>query len=46
MEVESVDEIKNCSHTSSVNELGDGKVPISERLLTQSRTKHGVANKH
>jgi hypothetical protein len=41
-----VDEIKDCSHTSNENELGDGKVPTGERPLIQSRTKHGVASKH
>jgi hypothetical protein len=33
MEVESTDEIKNCSHIPSMNELGDGKVPTGERIL-------------
>jgi hypothetical protein len=46
MEVESADEIENCSHTPSMNELGDGMVPTGEKPLTQSRTKHGATSKH
>jgi hypothetical protein len=46
MEAKSAEAIINCSHTPSVNEFGDGKVPTSERPLTQSRIKYSVASKH
>ena len=42
MDDESADATKNHCYTPSVNELDDGEVPASERLLTWSKAKQGI----
>jgi hypothetical protein len=44
MDDESADATKNHCYTPSMNELDEGEVPTSERLLTWSKAKRGVVD--